>query len=54
MMLNHLGVKEASQSIVTAIEQVMSDASFRTPDLGGSADTVTCGKAIADAVLAMP
>ena len=54
MMLNHLGVKEASQSIVTAIEQVMSDASFRTPDLGGSADTVTCSKAIADAVLAMP
>ena len=54
MMLNHLGVKEAIQSIVTAIEQVMSDASFRTPDLGGSADTVTCGKAIADAVLAMP
>ncbi|MBT6415481.1 isocitrate/isopropylmalate family dehydrogenase, partial [Candidatus Puniceispirillum sp.] len=54
MMLDHLGVKEASQSIVTAIEQVLSDASFRTADLGGSADTVTCGKAIADAVLEMP
>jgi tartrate dehydrogenase/decarboxylase/D-malate dehydrogenase len=54
MMLDHLGVKQASQSIVAAIEQVMSDPSFRTADLGGTADTVTCGKAIADALLEMP
>ena len=54
MMLDHLGAKQASQAIVTAIEQVMSDPSFRTADLGGTADTVTCGKAIADALFEMP
>ncbi|MGE4611847.1 MAG: tartrate dehydrogenase [Paracoccaceae bacterium] len=51
MMLDHLGAKEASQSIVTAIEQVLSEQALRTPDLGGPADTKTCGTAIADAVL---
>ena len=51
MMLDHLGAKEASQSIVTAIERVLSEQALRTPDLGGPADTKTCGTAIADAVL---
>ncbi|MDA7598745.1 tartrate dehydrogenase [Alphaproteobacteria bacterium] len=54
MMLDHLGAKQASDAIIWAIEQVLSQADLRTPDLGGTADTVTCGKAIADAVLGAP
>ncbi|MDH3580646.1 MAG: tartrate dehydrogenase [Hyphomicrobiales bacterium] len=50
MMLEHLGHAEAAANIVTAIENVLAQASLRTRDLGGKADTVTCGKAIADAL----
>lgn len=51
MMLEHLGAVEASTSIVAAIERVLSEGALRTPDLGGPANTTTCGAAIADAVL---
>ncbi len=51
MMLEHLGAHEASISIVAAIEHVLSEQALRTPDLGGPADTKTCGSAIVDAVL---
>ena len=51
MMLDHLGASQASSAIVTAIERVLSEQALRTPDLGGPADTKTCGAAIADAVL---
>ena len=51
MMLEHLGAAEASAAIITAIERVLSEEGLRTPDLGGPADTKTCGAAIADAVL---
>lgn len=54
MMLDHLGAAEASHSIVSAIERVLSQQILRTPDLGGPADTKTCGAAIADAVLETP
>ncbi len=50
MMLDHLGEKEAGEAIVKAIEVVLADERLRTRDLGGSADTVTCGKAVADAL----
>ncbi len=50
MMLEHLGHIEAADSIVKAIERVLAEEALRTKDLGGSADTVTCGAAIADAV----
>ena len=50
MMLEHLGHGEAAQAIVDAIEVVLSDESLRTGDLGGPADTVTCGAAVADAL----
>ena len=50
MMLEHLGAQEASASIVAAIERVLSEEDLRTPDLGGPANTKTCGAAIADAV----
>lgn len=54
MMLDHLGATQASDAIVWAIEQVLGQADLRTQDLGGTADTKTCGKAIADAVLQAP
>jgi tartrate dehydrogenase/decarboxylase/D-malate dehydrogenase len=50
MMLDHLGHAEAGRSIVRAIERVLEEPSLRTRDLGGQADTVTCGRAIAEAV----
>jgi tartrate dehydrogenase/decarboxylase/D-malate dehydrogenase len=51
MMLEHLGEVEAADAIVKAIETVLSDdLRLRTRDLGGTADTVTAGKAIAEAL----
>ena len=51
MMLEHLGATAASTAIIAAIELVLSEQALRTADLGGPADTKTCGAAIADAVL---
>ena len=48
MMLDHLGHKEASEAIVTAVEQTLSEEKLRTGDLGGKANTVEAGKAIAE------
>jgi tartrate dehydrogenase/decarboxylase/D-malate dehydrogenase len=50
MMLEHLGQPKAAQGIVAAIEAVLSEPRLRTRDLGGSASTVECGKALAQAV----
>jgi tartrate dehydrogenase/decarboxylase/D-malate dehydrogenase len=50
MMLEHLGHPEGAAAIVKAIETVLADKSLRTRDLGGTADTATCGSAIAEAV----
>jgi len=50
MMLDHLGEKEAAATIVAGVEQVLAERTLRTRDLGGNADTKTCGKAIADAI----
>lgn len=50
MMLDHLGEREASAAIMRAIERVLGEPSLRTRDLGGSASTERCGRAIADAV----
>ncbi|WP_339949192.1 tartrate dehydrogenase [uncultured Albimonas sp.] len=50
MMLDHLGHAEAAAEIVAAIERVLAEPALRTRDLGGEADTQTCGKAIADAL----
>jgi tartrate dehydrogenase/decarboxylase/D-malate dehydrogenase len=47
MMLEHLGHTEASDAIVRAIEASLTAPETRTRDLGGSADTETCGRAIA-------
>lgn len=50
MMLDHLGHEGAAAEIMTAIERVLTEPALRTRDLGGTADTATCGKAIADAL----
>jgi tartrate dehydrogenase/decarboxylase/D-malate dehydrogenase len=50
MMLDHLGQPQAAQSIVAAIETVLSEPKLRTRDLGGRATTAECGKALAQAV----
>jgi tartrate dehydrogenase/decarboxylase/D-malate dehydrogenase len=50
MMLDHLGHPEAAAGILRAIEQILAEPALRTRDLGGKANTVTCGKAIADAL----
>lgn len=50
MMLEHLGQPEAAAAIVSAIEAVLAEQSLRTRDLGGAADTRTCGQAVADAL----
>src|SRR5690349_80881 len=50
MMLDHFGETEAAAAIVRAIETVLAEQRLRTRDLGGAANTVTCGKAVADAI----
>ena len=48
MMLEHLGEPEAAAAILAAIETVLAEPALRTADIGGRANTVTCGKAVAD------
>ena len=50
LMLDHLGEFQASSGIVTAIETVLAEPLLRTRDLDGPADTIQCGKAVAEAV----
>jgi tartrate dehydrogenase/decarboxylase/D-malate dehydrogenase len=50
MMLEHFGEDEAAAATVRAIEVVLATETGRTADLKGSADTVSCGKAIAEAI----
>jgi tartrate dehydrogenase/decarboxylase/D-malate dehydrogenase len=50
MMLEHLGESDAGRAIVTAIERVLAEPKLRTRDLKGPADTVACGRAVADAL----
>ena len=47
MMLEHLGEIDAAAAIVKAIEQVLAQEKLRTRDLGGKANTIECGKAVA-------
>jgi len=49
MMLDHLGLPEAGAAVVRAIEQVLVSGP-RTRDIGGTANTVEVGTAIAAAV----
>jgi len=49
MMLQHLGYPQAHDAILAAIEQVTANGP-RTPDMGGAANTVDVGHAVAAAL----
>jgi len=50
MMLEDLGEAEAGAAILRAIESTLTEKALCTRDVGGTADTVTAGSAVADAV----
>jgi tartrate dehydrogenase/decarboxylase/D-malate dehydrogenase len=50
MMLDHLGETEAAADIVRAIEAALAEATLRTRDLGGRANTRECAAAIVRAL----
>jgi tartrate dehydrogenase/decarboxylase / D-malate dehydrogenase len=50
LMLDHFGHREAHDAMLAAIERTLADPATRTGDLGGSADTKSCGEAVATAV----
>jgi tartrate dehydrogenase/decarboxylase / D-malate dehydrogenase len=52
MLLEHLGEREAAAAIVGAIERLLAEGGPRTRDLGGQANTVDVGRALAEAVAA--
>jgi tartrate dehydrogenase/decarboxylase/D-malate dehydrogenase len=54
LMLDHMGEAAASAAIMAAIERVLAEPKLLTPDLGGRATTVACGKAIAGALQLQP
>ena len=45
-MLDHFGYKNAHDTILHSIENILSKKEFTTKDLGGSASTKECGDAI--------
>ena len=47
-MLEHFGHKEAADDIVSAISDTLGEPALRTRDLGGTANTKSCGEAIAE------
>ena len=47
MMLDHLGHRDAHDSVMFAIEEVLRQGRDLTPDMGGKATTESLGKAIA-------
>jgi tartrate dehydrogenase/decarboxylase / D-malate dehydrogenase len=51
MMLDYLGEVDAAKAILSAIEMTLQDKRLCTRDVGGSANTIAAGKAIAQAVL---
>ena len=50
MMLDHLGETETARTIENAMEHVLQDPAARTRDLGGTATTQECVRALLDAV----
>ena len=50
MMFDHLGHRDAHDSIMNAVEKVLREKQSLTPDMGGSASTQALGEAIAKAI----
>ena len=46
MMLEHLGEKEASERILSAIEKTLLNKKNRTKDLNGESNTIECSNSI--------
>src|SRR5262245_2938590 len=46
MMLGHLGHPDSQESILAAIEKVLSTGNVKTPDLGGKATTIEMTRAV--------
>ena len=53
MMLDHLGEKEAAQTVEQTIFKVIASGDPRTPDIGGNANTREMGEAIASEISAL-
>lgn len=51
LMLDHLGHPDLRDTIVSAIERVLSDGRIRTPDLGGRHGTTDVANAVAQAAV---
>jgi tartrate dehydrogenase/decarboxylase/D-malate dehydrogenase len=51
LMLDHLGYEPMARVIETAMERVVAEGRFTTPDLGGSCQTEECGAAIREAAI---
>ena len=50
MMLNHLGFTDAATCMTDAIDVALAQDALRTLDLGGQANTESCGRAISDLI----
>jgi tartrate dehydrogenase/decarboxylase/D-malate dehydrogenase len=50
MMLEHLGYAEAGKAVVRAVARMLTETSFRTPDLGGKASTREVSQQIVEAL----
>lgn len=50
MMLQHLGHRDAHDTVMTAVEDVLREGAQLTRDMGGKANTVELGKAIESAI----
>jgi tartrate dehydrogenase/decarboxylase/D-malate dehydrogenase len=50
MMLDHLGFTEAATCMTDAIDVALAQDASRTLDLGGQANTESCGRAISDLI----
>ncbi len=48
MMLEHMSYPRAAERVRTAVRQVLSRPTPRTPDLGGTASTAAVGRAVRD------
>lgn len=49
-LLNEVGEKEQARRVLAAVEQVLTDGTIRTPDLGGTAGTLDMARAVAAAL----
>ena len=48
MMLEHLGEREASKTIINSMEKTLLIKENRTKDLSGNSNTAQCAKAVLD------